>query len=1038
MLEKRRQVHSFPYICFMRCLRIVFPVFFLALSLMGCGPKEEPEPVPITEPVVEPVKEEDKKFFFSEPITKYLADHKNAMSGSVIPDIIQSDGSILEKNLGYLGQMSSLMINDPDNKYGITDIKELLSKMGKLSYLDIYGTGISDIDLSGKRRLNRIYCEGSTSLRSVNLSGCPVLKKVEIYGCSLETINLTGCPQMETLALGGNKITNLDIRPCENILSLSISEQKTSDPVRVSLTRLQKDKIDYNVPDGTVWDVEGAGDGVTVLTGEAKFITSVGAKVEVTIDGEAVTGGQRGLLLSSEETPNVSNSEVLTVSFTESSFTVELDHLVAGLTYYARGFIRYTLDGSERVQYGNIISFTLADYLRENRLSEYVDLGLSVLWARYDIGTSGGEEPCLFAWGEPYSKESFSQDNYSFSGDEGFDQVSDPAKVNWGGDWRLPTKEEFQELIDNCDFYLDDDYYKYKAVSRINGEVVYFYPFNRFSYQAWTSSSSGESAEAMMISKGEDAFSAVVKIAPALRYEGLVVHPVVSPPVNQELITFQDGIVKQLCVERWDTDGDGELSLSEAESVETVGNVFTGADIRFFDEFRFFTGIRELDPSAFSDCITLQRIILPEGLEKIGEEAFRDCWELGRLDLPSGINSLGARAFEQCRVLAHCDIPEGVTVLPDYLFYRCESLETVNVGKGVKSIGVSAFRGCVSLLGFDFPSGLQTIEEEAFVSCVKLERIMLPITVSSIGENAFGSCIGVKEVTLPDLEVVERLVFVSCKSLERVYMRGENTKVIGERAFLFCSNLKEVVFPPNLRSIGPEAFKLCGSLEKVAITSGALESIGKNAFMNCSGLKKVSLSGGSGDAVIGPNAFQECGSLASISIGEGFSSISDYVFLGCSALTEVSLPKSLLKLGPGTFFDCYSLKTVALPDNLKEIPLSLFEGCSSFSEVTLPKNLTKIRAAFRGTSLTSITIPESVSTLDFEAFYGISSLLTIKFESPVPAYIHYEHQGGAVPQPLVDKNMPTKILVPKGSRGEYMKADYWDLLASILEEVKSQ
>ena len=79
-----------------------------------------------------------------------------------------------------------------------------------------------------------------------------------------------------------------------------------------------------------------------------------------------------------------------------------------------------------------------------------------------------------------------------------------------------------------------------------------------------------------------------------------------------------------------------------------------------------------------------------------------------------------------------------------------------------------------------------------------------------------------------------------------------------------------------------------------------------------------------------------------------------------------------------------------------------------------------------------------MNTLDFEAFYGISALLTIKFENPVPAYIHYEHQGGAVPQPLVDKNMPTKILVPKGSRGEYLKADYWALLASILEEVKSQ
>lgn len=1016
---------------------IIFTFALMHLVIAGCNPKEEPDPVPVPEPVVEPVKEE--KFFFSEPITKYLADHQNAMSGSIKPNIIQNDGSILEKDLGYLSQITLLVINDPENKYGITDIKELLSKLGNLSLLDIYGTGIADIDLSGQTNLQRIYFEGSALLKRVNLSGCSALKKAEIYGCSLETIDLTGCSRMETLILEGNRISTLDIRPCESILSLSITGQKTIDTVRVSLTWLQRDRMELEVPEDAIIDVEGDGDDVTVRTGEARSITSVGAKVEVTIEGEDVSGGQRGLLLSSENNPKFINSEVITASFTDSVFTVELDHLVTGMTYYARGFIRYTLDGSERVKYGNIISFTLADYQRENWLAEYVDLGLSVLWSRYDIGTSyfsGSNGPCLFAWGEPHFKESFSLDNYSFSGNEGLDQVSDPAKVNWGGDWRLPTREEFQELIDNCDIFLDDDHYKYKAVSRINGEEIYFYPFDRLSYRAWTSSSTGETAEAMNISEGSETYSSDVRITPVLRYEGLAVHPVVSSPVNQEIITFQDGIVKQLCVEQWDTDGDGDLSLREAASVKAVGSVFTGADIKYFDEFRFFTGIHELEPAAFRDCMALQKIVLPDGLEAIGEEAFRNCWELGRLDIPSGLNYLGARAFEECRALTRCNLPEGVTLLPDHLFYRCTSLEEVNVSEGVKSIGDSAFQDCYSLLDFSFPSALQIIGKDAFMACHKLERIMLPETVSVIGEGAFGACQGVKELTLPDLEEVGRLAFSYCESLERLYMRGEKTKVINERAFLHCTNLKEVVFPPNLRSIGPEAFMSCRSLEEVTVTSGALESIGENAFRKCSGLKELSLSGASGNAVIGPHAFEECVDLTNILIGEGFSRISNHVFSGCSALSEVSLPKSLSELESYAFYECYSLKTVTLPDNIKELPVNLFSGCSSLSEITLPKNLESIRSAFMGTSLTSLMIPKTVKKLDFKAFYGVNSLLTITMENPVPAYIRYEPQGGAIPQPLVDKDMPTKILVPKGSIGAYLQAEYWSLLSPILEESK--
>lgn len=88
---------------------------------------------------------------------------------------------------------------------------------------------------------------------------------------------------------------------------------------------------------------------------------------------------------------------------------------------------------------------------------EYVDLGLSVKWAAYNIGA---ENPWdygdYFAYGETKTKEEYTWENSltyeqligNFAGDPEYDA----AAANWGGSWRLPTKTEVTELIENCDW----------------------------------------------------------------------------------------------------------------------------------------------------------------------------------------------------------------------------------------------------------------------------------------------------------------------------------------------------------------------------------------------------------------------------------------------------------------------------------------------------------------------------------------------------------------------------------------------------------
>ena len=87
----------------------------------------------------------------------------------------------------------------------------------------------------------------------------------------------------------------------------------------------------------------------------------------------------------------------------------------------------------------------------------YVDLGLSVKWATCNVGASSPEDyGNYYAWGETFTKSSYKGDNSktynksSYNYDIGGNTPLDAARAKWGGTWRLPTKAEMQELLDEC------------------------------------------------------------------------------------------------------------------------------------------------------------------------------------------------------------------------------------------------------------------------------------------------------------------------------------------------------------------------------------------------------------------------------------------------------------------------------------------------------------------------------------------------------------------------------------------------------------
>ena len=112
-----------------------------------------------------------------------------------------------------------------------------------------------------------------------------------------------------------------------------------------------------------------------------------------------------------------------------------------------------------------------------------VDLGLSVKWASCNVGAESPEEyGDYFAWGETEEKSNYDWETYKWWSDANGDGQSeenemidignnisgtkyDVAHVKWGGGWRIPTKNEIQELVDRCSW-------KMTIYSEVNGYLV--------------------------------------------------------------------------------------------------------------------------------------------------------------------------------------------------------------------------------------------------------------------------------------------------------------------------------------------------------------------------------------------------------------------------------------------------------------------------------------------------------------------------------------------------------------------------------------
>lgn len=372
----------------------------------------------------------------------------------------------------------------------------------------------------------------------------------------------------------------------------------------------------------------------------------------------------------------------------------------------------------------------------------------------------------------------------------------------------------------------------------------------------------------------------------------------------------------------------------------------------------------------------------------------------GVIDIPDTVTSsgqhytvtaIGDSAFNPSHTITKVSsvfIPATVTSIGRLAFRCCKSLATVTFAEGshLKSIGVSAFSGTDSahpiFKEIQIPDSVETIGTNAFHNCQDLESITLPASLETIESSAFSSCRKLSEIRLPaSLKAIQSYVFDGCSSLETVFYDGSLARwsqINTSNGFLGFSHPSLVMndytaqFIPVKDENDPDPppktvtiTKYTGTESTVilpsTINSWPVTKIGEDAFQDNTTITSVTIPANVTE--IGSNAFADCTNLTSVTYGGDWSNLT--IQSGNPAVEDAVNAQ---------LFDF-----VFTPDNTAVIVR--YKGTAA--DVTIPshykgKPVTMIdHAAFHDSAVTSVTIPDSVTSIPDDAFAFCSQLTNI-------------------------------------------------------------
>ena len=399
---------------------------------------------------------------------------------------------------------------------------------------------------------------------------------------------------------------------------------------------------------------------------------------------------------------------------------------------------------------------------------------------------------------------------------------------------------------------------------------------------------------------------------------------------------------------------------------------------------------------AFSSCLNLQSISIPNSVTAIETTAFDGCSHLINVEIYE-TGAIDVVYFDIDGVVFKND--EGVKSLIYFPFGRTGSY---TLPAGISQLPTRCFAGS-QLSEIVLNSDVTYVGMYAFYNCTRLVNVVFDNnSVLQIDDYAFQNCVSLTSITIPDGVEFSLNIFDGCSSLAAInannstYQSKGGMLVDGTTLVYAPKGISGTVsIPAGITAIGSYAFSGCSKLTGIVIPD-FVTKIGDNAFSNCSALASVTINGASGSVTIGAYAFANNNNLTTVKVTNVNVNIGAYAFANCVRLSKVEFVNctsdeigdrafykdsglavvtlsSAKTIGAYAFADCISLASITLPSTVTTIGEYAFSGCTALATVTfdavdVQEFVVKEHAFDGATKLTAISLPNGTATIEQYAF----------------------------------------------------------------------
>ena len=349
--------------------------------------------------------------------------------------------------------------------------------------------------------------------------------------------------------------------------------------------------------------------------------------------------------------------------------------------------------------------------------------------------------------------------------------------------------------------------------------------------------------------------------------------------------------------------------------------------------------------------------------------------------------------------------PAGVTEGNFSYYELADGTWAVTAADGISATSLSipaTFREkAVTQIGIAHPTASDVYY--GFWGLADLTAITIPASVTTVMPYAFSACTALKSITFAadaQLSSIGAYAFAQCTALESIAL-PDGLLTVGDDAFAACTKLNAVTLPSTLTSIGTRAFADCQKLLQLTNLSD-LTVAGLPAYtevrtsLDTPFASVIQMPDSKGAVLVTVNdvdyLFDYRGTEAVLDLSDlDFTKVFPYALAGNKLVTELKLPATVSEIGTAAFFDCAMLQKLSFAEDaaLLAIGERAFESCRSLSSVTLPALLNTIDyRAFAGCDeLKELTIPASVTEIGEAAFAGCLQLAKLTFSADAALWL---------------------------------------------------